>query len=442
MSEPQIDRFILYCSKNKYSTLHIDATGSVCRKLTGQKRILLYAAIFKDGDDASNTVPLAHAVLADHTATSIAFYLGSIRQAIVTTNEKLVRPCFFVIDFSAAILNAILQTFNYENVNGHLKRCWNVLLRKHDSQEMRSFSFIRFCCCHVIHAFSRSLKAAKIPKEIRSNTIRVFALMLMMTDLSAAFSMLKTVVNIFGSPNATDSKERLSNLAAMEHESDYYADVLENCEIEEEGVTDVLDEIDEHSHSSTPIVHQSPFTLEASRQIPEMKDLLHPKTKYENVVNPLFSRKVILVFYKWFAYLPMWTNLLYKFDERYQKDIEPIVVNPFDAERLSNAVIESYFAIVKKSILNGKRRLRPFRLIDCLHESVEVQIKAGKFGINQSSKRRNRANKGNDVNVEEPWGKNNANKQRRTKYFPRFKRKLSKDVCSKQTKSNDILLHR
>jgi len=83
----------------------------------------MYAAVFKDGNDPTNVIPLGHAILADHSATSISYFLGTLRQNIVTLKEKVVRLSFFVTDFSPGILNAILQTFNHEDIRGHLKRC-------------------------------------------------------------------------------------------------------------------------------------------------------------------------------------------------------------------------------------------------------------------------------------------------------------------------------
>jgi hypothetical protein len=75
-SEPQIKRYVNYCKKEKYSYVHIDATGGILKHMSGQNQTLLYAIIFKDGTDCINTVPLAHAFLTDHTVPSIAYFLG------------------------------------------------------------------------------------------------------------------------------------------------------------------------------------------------------------------------------------------------------------------------------------------------------------------------------------------------------------------------------
>lgn len=49
ISEAQILRFINYCVNTAHSHIHIDATGSIVKSLPNQKRISLYAVVFKDG---------------------------------------------------------------------------------------------------------------------------------------------------------------------------------------------------------------------------------------------------------------------------------------------------------------------------------------------------------------------------------------------------------
>ena len=88
--------------------------------MSGQDQTLLYAMVFKDGTDPINTIPLAHAFLSNHTVPSIAYFLGNVANEITNLKKKLVRPSFFVIDFSAALVNSILQAFNEENINTHL----------------------------------------------------------------------------------------------------------------------------------------------------------------------------------------------------------------------------------------------------------------------------------------------------------------------------------
>jgi hypothetical protein len=429
-SEGQILRYTNYCTNNKYSHVYIDATGSIVKSLPHQKTVLLYAAIFKDGNDPSNVIPLGHAILADHTATSISYFLGTLRQDIVTLKDKVVRPSFFVTDFSPAIFNAILQTFNHEDIRGHLKRCWNVILRKYDAKELRSRSFLRFCCSHMIHAFARSLSAANIAKEIRKKVMHIFALFINCGELELSYKFLKRVLHMFGNPRATDAENILQTFLEAPYDDDDIPEKIGPCDFEvEEDSTDPLDEVDENMHSSKAIIHESPFNIEAIRRFPELSELLDSKKKYENVTNPLFCRRIIYVFYKWFAYLPLWTSLLTEFEDRYSSDRTPVDIERYEQGRLSNAQIECYFGILKDSTLERKTNLRPAEVIISLYRTVRIQLKADKFGVGQMVK--NRKGKPKDVNVEEAWGKKRAQKKQRNAYFSRIDNYNKKRLASK-----------
>jgi hypothetical protein len=390
----------------------------------------LYAAIFKDGNDPSNVIPLGHAILADHTTTSISYFLGTLRQNVVTMKDKVVRPSFFVTDFSPAIFNAILLAFNHEDIRSHLKRCWNVILRKYDAKELRSKSFLRFCCSHMMHAFARSLSAANVAKDIRKKVMHIFALFINCGELELSFKFLKRVLHMFGNPQATDAENILQTFLEAPYDDDDIPEKIGPSDIEvQEDSTDPLDEVDENIHSSKAIIHESPFNIEAIRRFPQLSELLDSKKKYENVTNPLFCRRIIYVFYKWFAYLPLWTSLLTEFQERYSSDQTPVDIKQYEQGRLSNAQVESYFDILKNSILEKKTNLRPAEVIVSLYRTVQIQLKADKFGVAQIVK--NRKGKPKDMNVEEPWGKKRAQKKQRNAHFSRIDKYNKKRLASK-----------
>ncbi|CAF3387066.1 unnamed protein product [Rotaria sp. Silwood2] len=236
-SEPQIELYANYCKKEKYSYVHIDATGGVLKRISGQGQTLLYAMVFKDGTDSINTIPLVHAFLSNHTVPNI--------------DEESV-----------------------------------TLLSDH----------------------KKTLKEAK--KE-----------------------------------------------------------------------NDKLKVVDEYFRSSTAIIHQSPFNIEAIRRYPHLKTLINNKFKYDTNVNPLFSPLLIRIFYRWWAYLPLWTGVLWNFEERYSNNLEinaSVIYNPI---RYSNAVIESYFRTFKSSILKHKVGTQPQKIIEELHRSIQVQLKALQYKV-------------------------------------------------------------
>ncbi|CAF4126398.1 unnamed protein product [Rotaria sordida] len=91
--------------------LAADSTGGVLKPMKEQNQSLLYTIMFKDGTDPNENVPLAHAILTDHTVPGIGYFLGNVIHSVnqVTTKKKLRPPSFIVIDFSAALMNTAPQ---------------------------------------------------------------------------------------------------------------------------------------------------------------------------------------------------------------------------------------------------------------------------------------------------------------------------------------------
>ena len=394
--EQQIDVYIKYCKKEAYSFVHIDATSGVIGRLKDQGPPLLYAMLIKTGDDPINNIPIAHSILTDNTVPSISYFLGDVAHAITNYKNKLVLPSFFVIDFSAALMNSILQSFNGENINTHLARCWNVIGRKYNKVQLRLLSFIHLCCCHVIHAIARSLTQANIDKETRKKLLYIFALILCGNDIEQLYDLLGELIEIFGDPNEQNAKEKFNRIVKRELSIDEESakllksgdKILADAEKDEDLIL-----VDEYLRSSTAIIHQSPFNIEAIKRYPVIKDLLNNKSKLTNNGNPLFSRSIIRVIYRWWAYLPLWTGLLWNFEERYAHDFKGNLTLSYCPLRYSNAVLESYFHYYKTSILQKKTRNTPGDLIRLTSRSIKIQLKGIQYGVTQSSKGQKRRKK-------------------------------------------------
>lgn len=436
-TELQIQRYVNYVKREKYSYIHIDATGGILNKMSDQKRSLLYAMIFKDGLDVDDTVPLAHAILTKHTVASISFFFGSVAEDITEVSNNLVLPSFFVIDFSAAIMNAILKTFNSESITAHLNRCWNVVQGKYDKKQLRSSCFIHLCCCHVIHAIARSLSNSRVDKKTRKSILHIFAILICSDDINQLYNTLGLIIDIFGDPYEKNAKEKLEQLLLVQlNVDDESKSILTNDEKIFEEATKIDDElkiVDEYLRSNMPIIHQSPFNREAIHRYPNLSNLIDKKCKVDKSVNELFSLSVMRIFYRWWAYLPLWTGLLWDFEERYSSDLKKASVVIYNPIRYSNALIESYFRTLKYSICKRKKTVRPGSFIVELYRSIKVQFKANEFSVTQSSKGRKRKKK--KVNVEEKWGKKTTENKGRTVYFKMIDKFAPKRARTKMTEN-------
>lgn len=145
-TEIQLDTFAQFCKRNKYAYLHIDATGSILKKLTDQKTVYFYSMTFRDERLGPTILPLSGALLSDQSVASITSYFNCLISKLAL-RDKTARPSFVVTDFSAALINSVLATFNVETINNHLKRCYNTLGRaytqKHNLNQQLSYDYVQ-----------------------------------------------------------------------------------------------------------------------------------------------------------------------------------------------------------------------------------------------------------------------------------------------------------
>ena len=196
--------------------------------------------------------------------------------------------------------------------------------------------------------------------------------------------------------------------------------------------------MDEYFESHEPIIHQSPFNKEAIKRYSLLDEIIHKKTIKSDNNNALFSIPIVRIFYRWWAYLPLWTGLLFNFEERYANDVQKNSSVTYYPMRYSNAVIESYFRTLKKSICQGKRGKQPQDVIMELHRSVKTQSKANQFSLAQNSKGRKR--KKTNIGIAEKWGKRTNEKKNRSAYLKLIDKFASKRARRKedQSQSDDV----
>ena len=230
--------------------------------------------------------------------------------------SKAVRPAFVVIDFSAALINSVLASFNVENVHSYLRRCFNTLDRAYDTRQLRSMTFLRLCCAHVMKAFSRNLFKLNVPKQTHHDLMLLFAILLNTTELDGAFILLAQIVYIYGDPYSKNSSDALASLLSKSDLSGF--DI--NPFLEESDVQDdkpiKQDFLDETDITTDPIIHQSPFNIKVCAGIPALRRIIDKEKVDPEPCNSLYSVKIIHLVYKWFAYIPIWSCVMIDFFER------------------------------------------------------------------------------------------------------------------------------
>ncbi|CAF1378810.1 unnamed protein product [Didymodactylos carnosus] len=294
-TEVQLDRFAKYCKTEKYSTLHIDATGSVVRQLKHQRDVFFYCMVFQDKN--SPIMPLSGALLCDHTAASITSYFNFFRGKIAI-RSKVARPAFVVIHFSATLINSVLASFNIENIHTYLRRCYSTLDRVYDTKKLCNMTFLRLCCAHAMKAFLRSLFKLNVSKETHHHLMSLFAILLNSTELEGAFVLYAQIVYVYGDPYSDNSSDELASLLRKSDSSEFDIEpYLQESDVKDDKPMKQAF-LDETDITMDPIIHQSPFNVKACANIQYLRQIIQKEELHKEPSNSLYSPKIIRLLHK------------------------------------------------------------------------------------------------------------------------------------------------
>ncbi|CAF4600091.1 unnamed protein product, partial [Rotaria sp. Silwood2] len=155
--------------------------------------------------------------------------------------------------------------------------------------------------------FSRSLNKIETSKDAHRQITTLFAVLLNCHNVDGAFDLFEEIMNIYADPYNNQSSQRLSLLIDQSNVDEF---PVEPYLEEDEEEPDFLDEID---ITADAIIHQSPFNVKACDRIPVLKQLIRNESTNKKPTNPLFSIEIVHLFYKWFAYIPLWSSIMTEF---------------------------------------------------------------------------------------------------------------------------------
>lgn len=115
---------------------------------------------------------------------------------------------------------------------------------------------------------------------------------------------------ICANPFNQNSLEQLSSLLST--------DRLINTDIEEylDEKSDDGDDphfLDEIDITKDAIIHQSPFNVKACGRFPFLNQIIRKEKLDKQATNELYAPKIVQLFHKWFAYLPLWSCIMVDF---------------------------------------------------------------------------------------------------------------------------------
>ena len=119
----------LWHELSKSNAVYFDATGSIVKQFSNDKRILYYEVSIKCPGKGNPSVPVAAMLSSEHDVATISSFLSHFRRSekFLFGYKNLSQPCVIKVDFSMALISSVLEIFNMQALHDYLEYCWKIV---------------------------------------------------------------------------------------------------------------------------------------------------------------------------------------------------------------------------------------------------------------------------------------------------------------------------
>ena len=389
--EEQLRIYLQRRRQEEWLVWHLDATGSIIRSNVGETRIFNYVVVMAGATPGEPPFPVAEMLSSSHTKVTVEHFLNSIVHQLQKISTGRVIPSVVETDFSWALIQAVLQSVNHQDIVMYLRLAWKVLTSK--KPWPAGVTKVHICCAHFMHLMSRNLKRVCSDKGLRQYTLHCTGLLVMSKTLSSASSILKDVYLVLGENLMTKSVSDAHRRLADRMKSPVQETTLEDITDEVSFSSEAFDEEEPRIRGLT-ISEQSPFTTHFDGLLPGEHD-------DEGTPNEYFNLDCLQTVKRQLHLFPLWSGCLLT---------EGI-------SRQSNSPVENHFKILKKDILRGRKRLTPTDYIVQWLPTLNGKIKEASLATDSKIRqKRSPKKRKKDIELsEEKWA--SPKKKKKAKYF-------------------------
>jgi hypothetical protein len=340
--------------------MFLDSTGTISRKVKGQKSPFLYSMVVHDQENKC-IIPIIEWVSTATNHVNISKYLTTCKD--IFDDNSISYPRLIVTDHSWALINAVLLSFNQCNLQNYLNWSYIIFVQKIDDLALKRKMKVRIylCSTHFLKCIIKNSKLIKIEKEIRRAFIYFFTLIQNSTALNQIEIYLINIHNIFMSKDfdmsvqyslqtlASELKNRklnnvdIDNERSLPHERE--RDKNHEKFIEESNIYFVVD-FDKKVKENSPWNNYFNILIEQWNEHLENRSILNKKTLNLRA-NPFYSPSLFNLIHRELHKLPLWTGLF----------LADLNFSYIIKTRLTNNPAENHFLQVKHRILNRRKWL-------------------------------------------------------------------------------------
>jgi hypothetical protein len=186
--------------QERHPIWYFDATGSVMKKIGRQSMPYLYSIVCHDAFTKS-IIPVAEFFTTSHSSLSITNELNFIRDTLITkivSIKKKPLASVVVTDFSWALINAVINSFNKCSILQYLNWSFDYLVLKKQNLANVMPVILYLCAVHFLRII---IKKAKIQCLNNKNLLKRFIFAFTLLQNSRCFEQLeelfKDLFNVF-----------------------------------------------------------------------------------------------------------------------------------------------------------------------------------------------------------------------------------------------------
>ena len=138
--------------KNTSISVHLDATGSVIRRIEdSQQKVFYYAFTVQHPTYSTSPVPLAEMISSGHISAEISYFLHKWSLDTKKTLGSVINIGQIELDYSWALIHSVCNVFLKCDIDSYLDICWNKL-KINSTDKSREFKgIIHLCSTHLLH---------------------------------------------------------------------------------------------------------------------------------------------------------------------------------------------------------------------------------------------------------------------------------------------------
>ena len=280
-------------------SLHIDATGGVVNSFTKGKKMLMINAVLYDSEMENKSlwvITISNCITERERSYDIQVFLNKLIVDYKITTKTDFRPERVVVDFSHAMMNAIVVCFYKSNLKDYMNR-------RYVNKNIQKPS-LQLCKSHVSKAFSvhckkttSNLKSAKKQKELM---MRVATSWIMSTTQDELDKKWRAACEIFLGINDTVRFQKNYDILFHEELSSYIEADDEGADDQEDHSLDYFEDIESSGSSYRK------DTLSGQKCEAIFQNTLLEANKEDEYYNHMWLEKMLTYF---MPYSVLWSNI-------------------------------------------------------------------------------------------------------------------------------------